>query len=200
MLYTLGMFLAWGLALALIGGVVGWLLRSLKSRSQAARAERSSAGEDEVERLRGRVAELEGAAAERDRLRMELADVRGSTAGTLGFSSPPGGLSNGEAPGPRRRDLDLAEAGSTLGRDIDLDDLTIVEGIGPSVAEVCATAGITTWRQLAETDVATLERILATAGEPVASLDPSSWPRQAGLLAAGRWEDFTDLTRRLDGS
>lgn len=36
MLYTLLQFLVWGLLLALVGGVVGWGLRSLKARRDAA--------------------------------------------------------------------------------------------------------------------------------------------------------------------
>ena len=181
--YTLAMFALWGVALALIGGVIGWMLRSVVGRGQG--AARKQADDEEVAGLREQLAALEPVVAERDRLRMEVADVRGSSAGALGFT-------------PVERP-DLERAGITLGRDVDLDDLTIVEGIGTSTAELCVASGITTWRQLAETDVETLRSMLADGGSQFASHDPSSWPRQAGLLADGRWEAFTDLTRELDG-
>lgn len=87
--YTFAKFIFWGLAMAFAGGVVGWLLRSLRTRGQVARA-RHNAGVvmgAELERLRGRVANLEPVVSERDRLRMELADVRGSSAGTRGFTT-----------------------------------------------------------------------------------------------------------------
>ncbi len=50
--YTLAMFFFWGLAMAVVGGVIGWLLRSLSRRR-------------EVTELRAQVAELEAAARKR---------------------------------------------------------------------------------------------------------------------------------------
>ncbi|MGK0423583.1 MAG: hypothetical protein ACJAZD_001093, partial [Ilumatobacter sp.] len=73
--------------MALAGGVIGWLLRSLTCRAEVARAKAITVDNDELDRLRGRLANLEPVVAERDRLRMELADVRGSSAGALGFAT-----------------------------------------------------------------------------------------------------------------
>ena len=52
MAYTLAMFFIWGLAMALVGGVIGWMLRSLRRRR-------------EITELRTRVDELEAAARKR---------------------------------------------------------------------------------------------------------------------------------------
>ncbi len=52
MAYTLAMFFVWGIAMAVVGGVVGWMLRSLRRREQ-------------VSELRARVEELESAARKR---------------------------------------------------------------------------------------------------------------------------------------
>ena len=52
MLYTLAMFFAWGLAMAVVGAVIGWMLRSLRRRR-------------ELVELRARVEELEAAARKR---------------------------------------------------------------------------------------------------------------------------------------
>jgi len=77
------------------------------------------------------------------------------------------------------------------------DDLKIVEGIGPRIADVLAAAGITTFAQLSMTDVAELERILRDARLAIAN--PGSWPRQAELAANGRWDDLRQLQDQLKG-
>ena len=183
--YTLTMFFLWGSAMALIGVVVGWLLRSLTARSQVAEARSTMVDADEADRLRDRIAELEPVVAERDRLRMEVADVRGDTVGVLGFATT-------SAP-------DLADAQLALGAPVAMDDLTVVDGIGPGVAELCAGLDISTWRHLAETDVSTLRSMLADGGSRFAAHDPATWPQQAALLADGRWADFKVLADSLDG-
>ncbi len=193
--YTLAKFFLWGLLMALAGGIVGWLLRSLKARTDLARPQTTPVDESEVDRLRS---ELEPVVAERDRLRMELADVRGSSAGALGFSStvdtsiiPPDDDDQVE--------LDLDAAAAVLGKKIALDALTAVEGIGPKIAELCAGIGVTTWSQLAATDVEALQSMLDAAGSRFQMHKPASWPQQAALLARGQWEEFVALTESLPG-
>ncbi|MFT6290684.1 MAG: putative flap endonuclease-1-like 5' DNA nuclease [Ilumatobacter sp.] len=75
-LYTLSKFLAWGCLLAFIGGSIGWMLRALKCRGEVAEARAATVDQDEVERMRHRLANLEQVVAERDRLRMQVADMR----------------------------------------------------------------------------------------------------------------------------
>ena len=185
--------------MAFAGGIVGWLLRSLKARTDLARQQTTSVDESEADRLRG---ELEPVVAERDRLRMELADVRGSSAGALGFSSavetsiiPPDDVDADPSPA----DLDLDAAAAVLGKKIALDDLRAIEGIGPKIAELCAGIGVTTWSQLAATDVDALQSMLNAAGSRFQMHKPASWPQQAALLASGQWEEFVALTKSLAG-
>ena len=196
--YTLAKFFLWGLLMAVAGGIVGWLLRSLKCRGEVARARAVTIDETELERLRGRVANLEPLVAERDRLRMELADVRGSSAGALGFSSTPeSSIVPDAAADEPAVTLDIAGAGAVLGKKIKLDDLTVVEGIGPKIAELCSGIGVTTWRGLAGADVADLQSMLDAAGSRFQMHKPASWPQQAALLAAGEWAEFKALTDSL---
>lgn len=79
------------------------------------------------------------------------------------------------------------------------DDLSKVEGIGPKISELLQNAGITTFAQLAETEVEKLNEILAEAGGRYKSHDPSTWPQQAKLAADGKWDELKALQDELDG-
>jgi predicted flap endonuclease-1-like 5' DNA nuclease len=116
---------------------------------------------------------LEDADSEVRRLRARVAELE-----QAGSEAPP----------------DISEAESVLGRRIELDDLTVIEGIGPKIAELLGDAGVTTWRRLAEADPADLRGVLDDAGPRFRMHDPAKWPAQADLLARGRWQEFTDMT------
>ncbi len=62
-------------------------------------------------------------------------------------------------------------------------DLRKIQGIGPAIAKLLNARGIDTWTQLAETEVADLQAILAEAGPRYRVHDPSTWPDQAAELA-----------------
>ncbi len=70
------------------------------------------------------------------------------------------------------------------------DDLKKIEGIGPKIAGIFVEAGIDTFAKLAATDVAKLKEILVAAGPRYASKNPGSWPKQAKMAAAGKWEEL----------
>jgi len=78
------------------------------------------------------------------------------------------------------------------------DDLELIEGIGPKIAAVLTAAGIVTFADLAAADPSRLEEILQQ--EPHLRLaDPGTWTEQAALAAAGKWDEFKELTERLKG-
>jgi predicted flap endonuclease-1-like 5' DNA nuclease len=76
---------------------------------------------------------------------------------------------------------------------VQLDDLTVIEGLGPGACELCHGIGILTWADLADTEVSLLRTMLDDAGARYQIHDPSSWPAQARLLAEGRWDEFREL-------
>ena len=78
------------------------------------------------------------------------------------------------------------------------DNLRRIEGIGPKISGVLQAAGITTFDQLAATDVSQLRQILTEAGL-AALADPSTWPEQAGLAAADKWDALEALQDGLKG-
>ena len=80
------------------------------------------------------------------------------------------------------------------------DDLVRIEGIGPKISEVLQGAGITTYAQLAGTDVDRIKQILEEADPKLLQLaDPATWPRQAKLAASGKWEALEKWQARLKG-
>jgi len=89
-----------------------------------------------------------------------------------------------------------AEAAAALA-EVPPDDLTRIEGIGPKVAKVLASIGITTFQALATADYSRVKQALVDAGWPY--MDPASWMEQAKLAAEGRWEELALLQERLKG-
>ena len=80
---------------------------------------------------------------------------------------------------------------------VEADDLTKIEGIGPKVAKVLNEAGISTFEALSSAKVEDLQQILADAG--LKMMDPSTWPQQAKLAADGDWDAFKKLQDELSG-
>ncbi|MBK9422152.1 MAG: 50S ribosomal protein L27 [Flavobacteriales bacterium] len=79
------------------------------------------------------------------------------------------------------------------------DDLKKVEGIGPKIAELFNEAGINSFAELAATSVDKLKGILEAAGSHFASHDPGTWPKQAELAAAGKWDELKTWQDELNG-
>jgi predicted flap endonuclease-1-like 5' DNA nuclease len=77
------------------------------------------------------------------------------------------------------------------------DNLKRIEGIGPKISRLLNDVGITSFAQLAATDVKRLEQILSDAGMTLA--DPTTWPEQAELAAAGDWKTLEILQDELQG-
>lgn len=79
------------------------------------------------------------------------------------------------------------------------DPLQEIEGIGPKIEEILVRAGIRTFHHLSDAGVPRLQEILGEAGERFRLHDPSSWPEQARLAAAGKWEDLKRFKEFLNG-
>jgi|GEM_PF-1374359 len=80
-----------------------------------------------------------------------------------------------------------------------MDDLKIIEGIGPRLELILYNGGIRTFKELAETRVDKIKEIMIAAGKNPNFNDPSTWPEQARLLANGEMEKFKAYTKWLDG-
>ncbi len=76
-----------------------------------------------------------------------------------------------------------------------LDDLTIIEGIGPKISGVLREAGINTFQRLADSTPEQLAQILRAAG--IQLFDASSWPEQASLVTMAKWTELKALQEKL---
>ena len=74
-------------------------------------------------------------------------------------------------------------------------DLTIIEGIGPKISRLLRKNGITTFAQLAGTDLPVLEKLLKENGMQFVKAD--SWAEQARLAGAGKLEELKVLQEKL---
>ncbi|HZI44974.1 MAG TPA: hypothetical protein VFD53_07135 [Ilumatobacter sp.] len=183
--YTLMKGLGWFVAALVIGIVIGWLIRSVTARRQLAKARSQHPDTVELERLRGRIANLEPVVAERDQLRAEL------DAGRAAPAPPPPETHLPEvAVAP-----DIAAASAVLGRPVVADDLTVIPGIGPNVEQLCHGIGIRTWYDLATTEASLLRTMLVDAGPRFSTHDPSLWPELARLLSEGEWQEFKEMSQ-----
>ncbi len=79
------------------------------------------------------------------------------------------------------------------------DDFRKIEGIGPKIADLLYTAGISTFAELAKTDVAKIKSILEEAGSRYKTHDPTTWPAQAEIAATGDWDKLKAWQEELDG-
>lgn len=173
--YTLVMGLAWFAGAFALGLVVGVAVRSVTARRQVARARSAPGGSSS--------APAPASSSEADQLRIRVAELEGELHRVS--ADPPLTPSPSTVSPPPSTGVASVDAGQ-----LERDDLTAVVGLGPSVAELCHGIGITTWRELADTEVSLLRTLLDDAGARYRVHDPTSWPEQARLLAEGRWEEF----------
>jgi predicted flap endonuclease-1-like 5' DNA nuclease len=78
-----------------------------------------------------------------------------------------------------------------------VDDLTKIEGVGKKIAALLKKKEILTYKDLGKTSIKSLKMILDEAGPSFNIHNPSSWPKQAKLAAAGRWDELTVLQQTL---
>jgi len=90
-----------------------------------------------------------------------------------------------EAPAKEKKEAPKKEA-------VKADDLTKIEGIGPKGAEALVNAGLDTFDKLAGAKPEAIKEILTEASSRMAHLDPTSWPKQAKMAAAGDWDKLND--------
>lgn len=84
--------------------------------------------------------------------------------------------------------FDAAAAKAAFGKKVKLDDLKIVEGIGPKIEGLFHNFDIKTWHELSDVTVAKCQEVLNSGGKRYRIHDPASWPMQAKLAHKGDWK------------
>ncbi len=190
------------LVAALLGFLIAWFLRNIKINKLQAEIDDLKA---ENERLR---AELDALRVELNSCQTELDRVNGlNEALNSKVLRLTGDLDDCNkirnelslqlgANGP---EFDGDAAKLALGKKIKLDDLTIVEGIGPMISQLLNNDGIHTWFELSQASVDRLQRILDDGGDRFAIHNPGTWARQAELAYMGKWSELKEWQDYLDG-
>ncbi len=79
------------------------------------------------------------------------------------------------------------------------DDLQIIEGIGPKIAELLKQDGIHTFAQLSRAPISRIQTVLDAAGPNYRLANPQTWPDQADLAARNRWPSLKAMQDGLTG-
>jgi large subunit ribosomal protein L17 len=78
-----------------------------------------------------------------------------------------------------------------------IDDLTVIEGIGPKIAQILNEKGVKNFKSLIATPVETIKMWLTE--NKLQFIDPTTWAEQAQLVDAGKMSAFEALKQALKG-
>lgn len=95
--------------------------------------------------------------------------------------------------------VETTEAPASADAQVAGDDLKIIEGIGPKIAELCNGIGIFTFQQLADAPLETLQKMLEDAGSRYAVHNPTTWSAQAKMAAEGKMDELKAWQDELKG-
>jgi predicted flap endonuclease-1-like 5' DNA nuclease len=70
----------------------------------------------------------------------------------------------------------------------ELNDLKIIEGIGPKIEKLFHNFEIKSWEDLSEVSVKKCQDVLDSGGDRYRIHNPGSWPMQAKMADEGRWK------------
>ncbi|WP_417363028.1 hypothetical protein [Galbibacter sp.] len=168
----------WCFIIPLIVGIICAILGYLLGRQSAATKKVTKVDNSEAVKWREKYADLEGQLAEcRKSLRVQK--EKGASGSVLPF--------------------DAAKVKAVFGKKVKQDDLKIVEGIGPKIAELFHNNGINTWKDLSTTTVLRCQEILRSGGKAFEIHKPDTWPKQAEMANNGLWEELKNWQNTLDG-
>lgn len=78
-----------------------------------------------------------------------------------------------------------------------IDDLTIIEGIGPKIQELLYTNNIKNFEKLSRANTLYLQNILDQAGNSFNMANPKTWAEQARLAYENKWEELDEYQNEL---
>ncbi len=79
-------------------------------------------------------------------------------------------------------------AKKSFGKKIKLNDLKVIEGIGPKIEQLFHNFDIKSWENLSEASVNKCQEVLDSGGDRYRIHNPGSWPMQAKMAHEGKWK------------
>ena len=101
--------------------------------------------------------------------------------------------------------VEMVKASTPLGfayievEDPKLNDLKIVEGIGPKIEELLKDSGIANLAVMAQAKAEDIKSILDGQGARFKLADPTTWPKQAQMAIDGNWDRLKEFQDFLQG-
>jgi predicted flap endonuclease-1-like 5' DNA nuclease len=80
-----------------------------------------------------------------------------------------------------------------------MENLKVIEGVGPAIEKILKSNGIKTVADLSKTKIDVLRNILEEAGNRFRMHKPDTWARQAKLAAANKFDELKEWQKDLDG-
>ena len=197
-----------GLALCIIPFILGWLAAYIYHKVSALRTENAELNEkvrqqnNEITELRLRISTLEADLESKgNALRKTRDDLIMCESERNALREQAGGKGGNvkaaaKASQPKAADVPTF---NFAGKKIKKDDMKVIEGIGPKIAELLADVGIDTWEKLSMTSPYRLREILEGGGPQYNIHDPETGRKQAGLAAYGKWDELKTLQDELSG-
>jgi len=196
-----------GLALCIVPFILGWLAAYAYHKVPALRAENTELNAkvkeqtNEITELRMKISQLEAELESKNNSLRKAKDdliMCESERNALREQAEGGGKAKAATKAPAVK-APAVPVFNFAGKKFKKDDLEIVEGIGPKIAELLNKAGIETWEQLSMTSPYRLREILDGGGSQYNIHDPETWPKQADMAAKGQWDALKKLQDELDG-
>lgn len=196
-----------GLLLCIVPFILGWLAAYVYHKVSAINAENAELQAkvkdqtNEITELRLKISQLEADLESKgDQLRKAKNDLIMCESERNALREQTDGGGKAKASAKTAAAAAPAVKSFTMGsKKFKQDDLKVIEGIGPKIAELLHNAGITTWAKLAVTSPYQLREILDAGGSQFNIHDPETWPKQAGLAADEKWDELQKLQEELDG-
>jgi len=173
---------------AILGFLLSWFLRSRRIKSLEAEVDRLSRQKKQPDTQSRSTVQPQSVAQTAEKVEPVAEEVESLT------DASPTSVSE-----PIQPAFDAVAARKALGKKIVVDDLTMIEGIGPKISGLLKNSGTHTWRELSQRSPAEIKKVLDDAGTAFQMHDPDTWPKQAQLAADGEWEALQQMQDGLKG-
>lgn len=108
-------------------------------------------------------------------------------------------IADGYTPSPYNVENCVVNLEATCSSTKKVVNFTKIEGIGPKINQILIDAGYSSFKELSKAKKQDLNAILELAGKRYQMHDPSTWPKQAKLLADNKIEELKKLQKELKG-